>query len=98
MIRGYFENCYGLKEFNLPNIDFTNENKAIIYAPNGVMKSSLSKVFDDVSKGKRTTDRIFGNVVSSYSITHYLNSFMYEPLIDISDWALKDLYHRVNSL
>ena len=28
MIRGYFENCYGLKEFNLPNIDFTNENKA----------------------------------------------------------------------
>ena len=28
----------------------------------------------------------------------HLNSFMYEPLIDISDWALKDLYHRVNSL
>lgn len=77
MIRGYFENCYGLKEFNLPNIDFTNENKAIIYAPNGVMKSSLSKVFDDVSKGKRTTDRIFGNVVSSYSITHYTSNYMF---------------------
>lgn len=51
--------------------------KPIIYAPNGVMKSSLSKVFDDVSKGKRTTDRIFGNVVSSYSITHYTSNYMF---------------------
>ena len=66
MIRGYFENCYGLKEFTLPNIDFTNSNRAIIYAPNGVMKSSLSKVFDDISKGNRTTDRIFTGVISSY--------------------------------
>ena len=75
MIRGYFENCYGLKEFTLPNIDFTNNNKAIIYAPNGVMKSSLSKVFDDISKGNRTTDRIFTGVISSYSINYYAGTY-----------------------
>ena len=46
MLNGHFENCYGLKQFNLPNINFARCNKAIIYAPNGVMKSSLSKVFE----------------------------------------------------
>ena len=28
----------------------------------------------------------------------HLNSFMYEPLIDLSDWVLKDLYTRVSAL
>ena len=49
MLSGHFENCYGLTQFNLPSIDFTRCNKAMIYAPNGVMKSSLAKVFDDIS-------------------------------------------------
>lgn len=77
MLNGYFENCYGLKQFNLPNINFSQCNKALIYAPNGVMKSSLSKVFDDISKGVNTSDRIFQNVISSYSITHYTSQYVY---------------------
>lgn len=77
MLNGYFENCYGLKQFNLPNINFSQCNKAMIYAPNGVMKSSLSKVFDDISKGAITSDRIFQNVISSYSITHYTSQYVY---------------------
>ena len=77
MLNGYFENCYGLKQFNLPNINFFQCNKALIYAPNGVMKSSLSKVFDDISKGANTSDRIFQNVISSYSITHYTSQYVY---------------------
>lgn len=76
MLNGYFENCYGLKQFNLPNINFSQCNKAMIYAPNGVMKSSLSKVFDDISKGAITSDRIFQNVISSYSITHYTSQYV----------------------
>ena len=28
----------------------------------------------------------------------HLNSFMYEPLIDISDWSLKTLYHNMSNL
>ncbi|MBP3490000.1 MAG: AAA family ATPase [Roseburia sp.] len=77
MLNGHFENCYGLKQFNLPNINFTQCNKALIYAPNGVMKSSLSKVFDDISKGAATSDRIFQNVVSSYSVTHYTSQYVF---------------------
>ena len=77
MLNGSFANCYGLKQFDLPNINFGRCNKAIIYAPNGVMKSSLSKVFDDISKGTPTEDRIFNNVVSAYSITHYTSRYTF---------------------
>lgn len=77
MLSGHFENCYGLKQFSLPNINFFRCNKALIYAPNGVMKSSLSKVFDDISKGTSTSDRIFQNVMSSYSITHYTSQYIF---------------------
>ena len=81
MLNGHFENCYGLKQFDLPNINFSRCDKAMIYAPNGVMKSSLSKVFDDISKGTVTSDRIFRNVVSSYSVTHYTSSMFLVPLM-----------------
>lgn len=77
MLSGQFENCYGLRQFHLPNIDFRRCNGALIYAPNGVMKSSLSKVFDDISKGNVTTDRIFPEVVSSYSVTHYTSTYTF---------------------
>lgn len=77
MLSGRFENCYGLKQFDLPNINFSQCNKAIIYAPNGVMKSSLSKVFDDISKGAPTSDRIFRGVISSYSVTHYTSQYVF---------------------
>lgn len=77
MLSGYFENCYGIKQFNMPNINFNACNKAIIYAPNGVMKTSFAKVFEDISKGIATTDRIFTNEVSRYSITHYTSHYNY---------------------
>lgn len=77
MLSGHFKNCYGLKQFNLQNINFSRCNKALIYAPNDVMKSSLSKVFDDISKGATTCDRIFQNVVSNYSVTHYTSRYVY---------------------
>lgn len=77
MLSGHFKNCYGLKQFNLQNINFSRCNKALIYAPNGVIKSSLSKVFDDISKGATTCDRIFQNVVSNYSVTHYTSRYVY---------------------
>lgn len=77
MLSGHFVNCYGIKEFNMPQINFNRCNKAIIYAPNGVMKTSLSRVFEDLSKGSATTDRIFKDAVSSYSVKYYDNEFIY---------------------
>ena len=36
------------------------------------------------------------NLITPESI--HLNSFMFEPLIDISDWTLKELYTKVINL
>ena len=75
MLSGKFENCYGLKSFELKEIDFTTSNKAIIYAPNGVMKTSFSNVFDDISKGNKTTDRIFNVLNSNYNVKYYSSTY-----------------------
>ena len=75
MLSGKFENCYGLRSFELKEINFTNSNKAIIYAPNGVMKTSFSNVFDDISKGNKTTDRIFKGLNTNYVVQYYSNTY-----------------------
>ena len=84
MLKGTFQNCYGIKQFELNPIDFTHLdrenrrcNKALIYAPNGVMKSSFSKTFEDISNGRPTTDRIFRSARTSYDITYYDHHFQY---------------------
>ena len=72
------KNCYGIKELDNLKIDFSNCNKALIYAPNGVMKSSLAKVFEDISLGSKTTDRIFDNLKSSYFLNLDSKNFTYD--------------------
>ena len=75
MLSGLFKNCYGMKDFELKEIDFRKSNKAIIYAPNGVMKTSFSNVFFDIAKGAPTFDRIFTNNVSSYRVNYYSTTY-----------------------
>lgn len=76
MLRGHFENCYGMENFDLLPIPFTpTKNKAIIYAPNGVMKSSFAAVFDNISRKKKTEDRIFTDRTSSYSVEYYDDTY-----------------------
>ena len=78
MLSGHFENCYGIKEFDMgTEIDFIRSNKAIIYAPNGVMKTSFTKVFEDLSKGEASKDRIFPSAVTSYSIRYYTTEYVF---------------------
>ena len=55
------ENCYGIKKLDV-DIDFTENNVAVIYASNGTMKSSLAKTFEAVKNNKPVEERIFGNV------------------------------------
>lgn len=43
------KNCYGISELN-HCFDFTNSSGYAIYAPNGFMKTSMSKTFDDYAK------------------------------------------------
>ena len=76
MLKGYFENCYGLKKFELTPIQYSpDNNKAIIYAPNGVMKSSLAAVFDNLSRKKKTEDRIFSENESTFEISYYNDTY-----------------------
>ena len=51
-------NCYGISEL-VHEFDFGNTNGYAIYAPNGFMKTSFSKTFDDLAKGRETKDLIF---------------------------------------
>ncbi|GFO60834.1 hypothetical protein GMST_31590 [Geomonas silvestris] len=52
------ENCYGIKTLT-HEFDFSNTKGYSIYAPNGFMKTSFSKAFIDLSKGKDSSDIIF---------------------------------------
>jgi hypothetical protein len=62
------ENCYGIKRLKA-EFDFSTENVYAIYAPNGVMKSSLAQTFKDVADGAVSKDRIFPARVCTRKIT-----------------------------
>ena len=51
-------NCYGIGQLQC-NFDFTNADAYSVYAPNGFMKTSLSKTFLDLSKNKKSSDLIY---------------------------------------
>ena len=52
------ENCYGIK--NLSHVfDFNSKSNCIIYASNGMMKSSFAKTFLALKDGKKPADKIF---------------------------------------
>ncbi|AMO47774.1 Hypothetical protein AKI40_1358 [Enterobacter sp. FY-07] len=57
-------NCYGISEL-MHEFDFNITKGYAIYAPNGFMKTSFSKTFDDLAKGKETKDLIFPDRVST---------------------------------
>ena len=40
-----FENCFGIGKFN-HEFDFKKSKTFLIYAPNGMMKTSFAKTFD----------------------------------------------------
>ncbi|MER8758085.1 phage infection protein [Mesorhizobium sp. M0976] len=53
-----FQNCYGIRSLK-HTFDFSQRGPMIIYAPNGVMKTSFAKSFQDLSSGKDTVDRVY---------------------------------------
>lgn len=75
MLSGYFENCYGIKMFDMKEIKFDKKNAAIIYAPNGVMKTSFTKTFSDIAEGKETKDELFPNQATTYNVTYYASTY-----------------------
>ncbi|WP_310832320.1 hypothetical protein [Paenibacillus pedocola] len=62
------ENCYGINKL-VHEFDFSTGLAYVIYAPNGVMKSSFANVFDDYSKDKDSCDLVYKNRLSTRKIT-----------------------------
>jgi len=52
------KNCYGIKALR-HDFDFSTGNAFLLYAPNGAMKTSLAKVFKDISQSKESRDALF---------------------------------------
>lgn len=56
-IKVELENCYGINNL-VHEFDFSKFNTILIYASNGVMKTSFAKTFKDISKEEQPSDRI----------------------------------------
>jgi len=55
------ENCFGINKLK-HTFDFTKSNTIVIYASNGVMKTSFANTFQELSKGGMPKDRLFGKI------------------------------------
>lgn len=62
------ENCYGIKNLT-QDFDFSDVGAYAIYAPNGMMKTSLAKTLKDVAENKESRDEIFQNRITTRKIT-----------------------------
>lgn len=91
------ENCFGIKEIKNHILKFDDDGVAVIYAPNGVMKTSLAKVFESIQKGTRPSDRIFSEHPSSYSIQYRDDIFSYDASDENAPDA-SDKFYVINSL
>jgi len=61
-------NCYGIKNLQT-QFDFSEHRTYAIYAPNGVMKTSLAQTFKDIADAVTSKDRIFPSRECKRNIT-----------------------------
>ncbi len=59
--------CYGIRRME-HEFDFASSRQYAIYAPNGAMKTSFAKVFEDISRGNEPADLVFPNREAQWSI------------------------------
>lgn len=57
------ENCFGINKLK-HSFSFAKSNTIVVYASNGIMKTSFANTFQELSKGKTPRDRLFGKVTS----------------------------------
>lgn len=61
------EYCYGIRKLN-HTFDFNRCKAVALYAPNGAMKSSLAKTFQDIADQKDSLDRMFPERATKRSV------------------------------
>ena len=67
-INVHFQNCYGIRTLDA-QFDFSEKRGSVIYAPNGMMKTSFAETFKDHSKSQPTTDRVYTDRTTVRTIT-----------------------------
>lgn len=68
-----FSNCYGIRGLK-HEFDFGRRSIAAVYAPNGMMKTSFLRVFDDHASGRMPVDLVYPDRTSSYLIVDELGT------------------------
>ncbi len=63
-----FENCYGIKKLK-HTFSFESGPSIALYAPNGMMKTSLAKVFKDLAQEKKSKDERYPDRTTKSIIT-----------------------------
>lgn len=66
-IKVNFQNCFGISSLEHEFL-FSEKNSVLIYAPNGVMKSSFAKTFECISKGEKPCDRIYTDRYTEFEV------------------------------
>jgi hypothetical protein len=62
------ENCYGIKSLKT-EISFSKKKANIVYAPNGIMKTSFAQSFKDLSEKKESRDRVYKDRITKRIVT-----------------------------
>jgi len=60
------KNCYGIKDFN-QTFDFSQSKSILIYASNGIMKTSFARTFKQLQNGEKPKEEIY-NSLSTFEI------------------------------
>lgn len=90
--------CYGIKKLRT-EFDFTNGNVICIYAPNGLMKTSLAKTFNDISKEEKSLDKIWPDNKTKRNVTDENNSDIKpETIFVIEPYNEKYRSNRISTL
>lgn len=82
-------NCYGIQRMK-HSIDYSSNNVAIIYAPNGTMKSSLAKTFKDLREGNEPRELIFGRTCNCMITDETGSTFNSEDIMVINPFDEED--------
>ncbi|RJL03292.1 phage infection protein [Paracoccus aestuarii] len=61
------EYCYGIRKLE-QSFDFRKCKAVALYAPNGAMKSSLAKTFQDIANKKQSSDKMFPDRLTKRSV------------------------------
>ena len=92
------ENCYGIRKMDA-EFDFTKKSAQLIYAPNGSMKSSFAKTFNDHSTGVASCDRIYTDRETKREILDHENKELpAETVFVIEPYDAGYLSGRVSTL